>query len=313
MHSACNPMHPSCNPPRAQLDLTECDETFRLSRDEVARCRGRANTSARQIFTDFGRRHAEARASAGASAGVAARVAAGAEVGAAARAAAGATVHGRLAKAAAAAAAGANAANVAAAVAKLAPECGATLVLNLGGLHTAAWGGELTMAGYGGAVRKAIRLALGAGFEHVVCLSTAAAHPVAYPPLESMPPLFFGLNAPRTHRTAELATAVAAEFPRHPMSENKVSQAQATGGSPEASLSARSCLELPQALANLCQSASWATLAGHTGPVSDTGAAESRWSTRTRSRRCSARRRGSAATTYATKISPCTGRSLAFS
>ena len=218
--------------PRAQLDLTECDETFRMSRDDVARCRGRANTSARQIFADFRLRHAEARAVAraaagaatGAAAGTAARVAAGAAVGTAARAAAGAAgaaAGGRLAKAAAAAAAAANALNVAAAAAKLAPECGATLVLNLGGLHTAAWGGELTMAGYGGAVRTAIRLALRAGFEHVICLATAAAHPVAYPPLESMPALLFGLNAQRTHRTAELAAAVAAEFPCHPMSKTR--------------------------------------------------------------------------------------------
>lgn len=157
----------------AQLGLSECDETFRQSRDEVARCGGRANISAWQIFADFKRRHAEARSAVGAAA---------------------------------------------AAKLKLAPECGATLVLNLGGLHTAAWGGLLTMEGYGGAVRTALRLALDAGFAHIVCLATAAAHPVAYPPLESMPPLFFGLNAPRTRRTAELAAVVAAEFPRRRVS-----------------------------------------------------------------------------------------------
>tara|TARA_B100000795_G_scaffold48961_1_gene32150 strand:- start:1040 stop:2383 length:1344 start_codon:yes stop_codon:yes gene_type:complete len=97
-------------------------------------------------------------------------------------------------------------------------ECGATLVLNLGGLHTAAWGGALTMEGYGGAVRDAIRLALDVGFGHVVCLSTAAAHPIAYPPLEMMPPTLYGLNGPRTRRTAEIAATVAAEFPRRRVS-----------------------------------------------------------------------------------------------
>ena len=97
-------------------------------------------------------------------------------------------------------------------------ECGATLVLNLGGLHTAAWGGALTMEGYGGAVREAIRLALDVGFGHVVCLGTAAAHPIAYPPMEVMPALFHGMNAPRTRRTAEIAAAVAAEFPRRRVS-----------------------------------------------------------------------------------------------
>merc|ERR1740130_1904584 len=61
----------------AQLDLTECDETFRMSRDDVARCRGRANTSARQIFADFRLRHAEARAVARAAAGAATGAAAG--------------------------------------------------------------------------------------------------------------------------------------------------------------------------------------------------------------------------------------------
>ena len=39
--------------------------------------------------------------------------------------------------------------------------CNRMQVLNLGGLHTAAWGGLLTMEGYGGAVRTALRLALG--------------------------------------------------------------------------------------------------------------------------------------------------------
>ena len=97
-------------------------------------------------------------------------------------------------------------------------ECGATLVLNLGGLHTAAKGGTLTMEGYGGAVRDAIRLALDVGFGHVVYLSTAAAHPIAYPPLEAMPPLFYGMNGPRTRRTAEIAATVAAEFPRRRVS-----------------------------------------------------------------------------------------------
>ena len=62
-------------------------------------------------------------------------------------------------------------------------------------------------------------------------------------------------------------------------------------GSPEAPSSARSCLRLPRASASLGQSAAWASLVGHIGPVSHIGM---------RVCSCDARRKDGPATTTQT-------------
>ena len=84
------------------------------------------------------------------------------------------------------------------------------LVLNLAGLHAAAWG-NLTMDSWGAALKAALDLATSA-FQRVIYITTPTAHPIHYPRLERMPAEFHALNARRTQRVNELERRVLTTF-----------------------------------------------------------------------------------------------------
>ena len=88
---------------------------------------------------------------------------------------------------------------------------GSALVLNLAGLHAAAWG-NLTIDAWGAALHAALSLATST-FGTVVYMTTPTAHPIHYPRWERMPAEFHALNALRTRRVNELERRTLVHFP----------------------------------------------------------------------------------------------------